>query len=164
MNETRAEVLVREYADLITRIGYTWFGNIHDAQDICQNVLLKLLMADALPIAPEDCRRYAVRVAINECKNLKKSAWFRRTAPLTDGLELIVEVPEAGDSTLLAAVQSLPQKYREVTFLHYYEGYTVAEISELLGRSPALVSTHLARARAKLKNLLGGDKYGREPI
>lgn len=163
-DKTRAETFVRDYADLATRIGYTWLGNLYDAQDICQAVLLKLLLADNLPEPVEERRRYVVRMAINECKNLKNSAWFRRTAPLTDGLMLAAEAPDGEDGALLAAVQSLPPKYREVIFLHYYEGYAVAEIGTLLGHSPALVSTHLARARAKLKTLLGGECYGREPI
>lgn len=153
------EPLVEAYADLVTRIGYTWFGNPHDAQDICQTVFLKLLTHPA-PADPEGARRWVIRIAINECKNLRRSAWFRRTAPLEDGPPLAVELPEPGDSPVLTAVQKLPLKYREVIFLHYYEGYAVAEIADMLGQRPGLVSTHLSRARAKLKDLLGGDPYG----
>ena len=50
----------------------------------------------------------------------------------------------------------MPQPYRQVIFLRYYEGYQVKEIAGLLGKSPALVSTHLKRAREKLKTMLGG--------
>ena len=52
--------------------------------------------------------------------------------------------------------------YREVIFLRYYEGYEVKEIATLLGRSPALVSTHLKRGKEKLRNMLGGTEYARE--
>ena len=57
---------------------------------------------------------------------------------------------------LLEQVQRLPQPYRQVIFLRYYEGYSVKEIALLLGKSPALVSTHLKRARERLKTMLGG--------
>lgn len=140
-----AETLVRDYADLVTRIGYTWFNNAYDAQDICQTVLLSLMTRGALPDNPESARRYVVRAAVNTCKNLKKSAWFRRTVPLDDSLALTVTLPEEGGEVLVA-VQRLPLKYRQVIFLHYYEGYSVAEIARLLEQRPALVSTHLARA------------------
>ena len=54
---------------------------------------------------------------------------------------------------------ALPPKYREVIFLRYYEGYEVREIAALLGRSPALVSTHLKRGKEKLRHMLGGMEY-----
>ena len=100
-----------------------------------------------------------VRVAINQCKNWKKSAWFRRRAPLEEGLHLSVEAPEPEDGSLLEQVNRLPPKYRQVLYLRYYEDYEVHEIAALLGQRPALVSTHLARAKAKLRQQLGGNCY-----
>ena len=58
-------------------------------------------------------------------------------------------------------VQRLPPMYRQAIFLRYYEGYEVKEIARLLGRSPALVSTHLKRGKEKLKTMLGGMEYAR---
>lgn len=112
----RIEFLVHTYADRITRIGYTWFGNVHDAQDVCQTVLLRLMTHDC----PDDS-------------------------------------PEAERAWVLRAVQSLPLKYRKVIYLHYYEGYAVGEIAKLLGLPPNLVSTHLTRAKRKLRKQLGGE-------
>lgn len=159
MDEQRAEELVSRYADCIIRIGYTWLGDLDDAKDICQEVLLKLL-ADARTFPDRGQERaWVVRVAINQCKNWKKSAWFRRRAPLEEGLHLSVEAPEPEDGTLLERVNRLPLKYRQVIYLRYYEDYEVQEIAALLGQSPALVSTHLARARTKLRQQLGGNCY-----
>lgn len=157
--ERRAEYLVRTYADTVVRIGWTWFANPYDAQDICQNVLLKLL-DDGRDFPDRSAERaFVLRVAVNECKNLKKSAWYRRTVGLE---ECAVSVPPPEDgSGVLEAVQSLPAQYRQVVYLRYYEGYGVSEIGALLGIKPALVSTRLARARAKLKHLLGGETDGR---
>lgn len=94
--------------------------------------------------------------------NGRNTAWFRRRVPLDDALRLIVENPEPESGGLLAQVQALPAMYREVIFLRYYEGYEVKEIATLLGRSPALVSTHLKRGKEKLRNMLGGTEYVRE--
>jgi len=162
MNEERAEALVARYADLLLRIGRTWLGSLDDAKDICQTVLIKLL-EDPRDFPDEiQERAWVVRVAVNECRNWKKSAWFRRRAPLDERLDLAVEDPEPEDGSLLALVQALPAMYREAIFLRYYEGYEVREIAALLGQSPALVSTHLKRGKEKLKAMLGGTEYARE--
>lgn len=159
MDKERAEYLVERYADTILRIGYTWLGDLDDAKDICQTVLIRLLEdGRTLPDQRQE-RAWVVRVTINQCKNWKKSAWFRRRVPLEQAAELRVEAPEEGEDSLLAQVDKLPLKYRRVIYLRYYEGYEVKEIAALLGQTPALVSTHLARAKAKLKQQIGGHMY-----
>jgi len=159
MDEERAEYLVGQYADLLVRIGRTWLGDMDDAKDICQTVLIKLLEDPrAFPDRGQE-RAWVIRLAVNACKNWRKSAWFRRRAPLDEGLHLTVEEPEAGG--LLEAVMALPRVYRQVIFLRYYEGYEVREIAALLGRSPALVSTHLNRGKEKLRKMLGGTEYAK---
>lgn len=161
MDEERAEYLVSRYADLLLRIGYTWLGDLDDAQDICQTVLIRLLEdPHSFPDSGQE-RAWVVRLAVNACKNWKKTAWFRHRAPLDEGLCLSVQMPEAGEGGLLEQVQRLPLMYRQVIFLRYYEGYEVKEIAALLGRSPALVSTHLKRGKEKLKAMLGGMEYVR---
>lgn len=160
MDEKRAEDLVKRHADTILRIGYTWLGDLDDAKDVCQEVLIRLLEDGRTFPDPGQERAWVVRVTINACKNWKKSAWFRRRAPLEEGLHLSVENPEPEDGSLLAEVNRLPGKYREVLYLRYYEEYQVGEIAEILGQSPALVSTHLVRAKAKLRKRLEGTCYG----
>lgn len=159
MTEERAEYLVDRYADLLLRIGRTWLADMDDAKDICQTVLVKLLENPREFPDEEQERAWVVRIAVNECKNWRKTAWFRHRAPLDEGLQLTAEEPEEGG--LLELVQTLPVMYREVIFLRYYEGYEVREIAALLGKSPALVSTHLKRGKEKLKNMLGGTEYAR---
>ena len=161
MTDERAEYLVEHYADLILRTGKTWLGDMDDAKDICQTVLIKMLENPrAFPEEGQE-RAWVVRIAVNECKNWRKTAWFRRRVPLDESLRLAAEDPEPEDGSLLAQVQALPAMYREVIFLRYYEGYEVKEIAALLGRSPALVSTHLKRGKEKLRNMLGGMEYAR---
>lgn len=157
MENERAEYLVRQYADTILRIGYTWLGDPDDAKDVCQITLIRLLKDGRRFISPEEERAWVLRVAINVCKNWKKSAWSRHRARLDEALPLQTEAPEPEEATLLPLVQKLPEKYRRVIYMRYYEGYGVKEIASVLNLSPALVSTHLARAKAKLKNMLGGE-------
>ena len=158
--ERRARYLVDRYSGLLLRIGYTWLGDLDDAQDICQTVLIRALEdGRAFPDSGQE-RAWMIRAAVNACKNWRRSAWFRRRAPLEEGLRLPVEMPEAEDGGLLELVQRLPPHYREAIFLRYYEGYEVREIANILGRSPALVSTHLKRGKEKLRAMLGGDGNG----
>ena len=146
---------------MLFRSGKTWLGDMDDAKDICQTVLIKMLENPrAFPEEGQE-RAWVVRIAVNECKNWRKTAWFRRRVPLDESLRLAAEDPEPEDGSLLAQVQALPAMYREVIFLRYYEGYEVKEIAALLGRSPALVSTHLKRGKEKLRNMLGGMEYAR---
>ena len=155
----RAEYLAETYADAILRLSYTYLKSTHDAQDICQTVFVKLLAEPRTFETPEHERSYVLRMAANACKDLLKSPWRKRTC----GLEACAQIPapEATDGSLLEAVEQLAPHYRAVIYLYYYEGYQAAEIGHILGVPTATVHTRLARGRAKLKDLLGGDDYER---
>lgn len=159
MDNARAEYLVETYADILLRIGFTWLRDMDDAKDICQMALIRLLEDGHTFESPAQERAWVIRVAINLCKDWKKSAWFRHRAALNDAVQLTAEAPEAADDSLLQAVNRLPLKYRQVIYLRYYEEYTVSKIAAMLDQTPALVSTHLARARKKLKMMLGDDDF-----
>ena len=90
-----------------------------------------------------------------------KSAWVRRRLPLEAAAHAAVHLPEPGESPVLAAVQALPERYRQAVYLRYYEGYEPAEIGTLMGCTASQVSTYLYRGKAKLRNMLGGA-YGQE--
>ena len=153
-NEVEAERLVGAYADLILRLSYTYLKSTHDAEDICQTVLLKLMGAPARFEGPEHERAWVVRTTANACKDVLRSGHRRRTV----GLEAAPDTadPEEPESEVVDAVMALPCKYREAIYLHYYEGYSIREIAELTGRSESAVSAHLSRGRAKLRTMLEG--------
>lgn len=155
LTNQQAEQLVEQYADLLLRVAYSWTGNPADAQDACQTALLKLVASHRQFDGPEGQKAWLLRVTINECKSLNRSAWRRRRVSLEEAAMAAVQMPEP--SGLLEAVQKLPPKYRTAIFLRYYEGYAVGEIARLLDVKPALVSTWLARGREKLKMMLGGE-------
>lgn len=160
MNHSQqAERLAQDYADAILRLSYTYLKNTQDAQDVCQTVFVKLLTEPRDFQSPAHERAYILRMAANACKDLLKSPWRKRTC----GLETVLEVPapEAGDGSVLAAVNELPAHYRTAIYLFYYEGYQAAEIGKILGVPTATVHTRLARGRARLKDILGGMDYER---
>lgn len=97
----------------------------------------------------EHAKRWLIRVAINECKNQFLSNWVRRVIPLDE--TLVDEVSFEADDKVWQAVISLPQKYRIVIYLFYYEEYSTSEIAETLKLKEANVRKQLQRARERLK-------------
>ena len=157
LDRQEAERLAETYADLILRLAYTYLNHTQDAQDICQTVFLKLLEKAPAFASPAHEKAWIIRTTANACKDLLKSPWRQRSQSLDVGLE--VPAPQAGDGSVLEAVNQLPPHYRAVIYLYYYEGYSAKEIARLLGANPATVSTRLRRGRAQLKTLLEQEGY-----
>ena len=158
-----AEALVNRWSDMILRVAYTWTCSPQDAQDVCQTVLLKMLTHPQRFDEPDRERSFLLRVTINCCKDLKKSAWARKRVSLEAAADAAVTMPEPGESPVLEAVLALPEKYRQAVYLRYYEEYGVDEIAALMGCRTAQVSTWLYRGKAKLRTMLGGS-YGQECV
>lgn len=116
-----------------------------------QIVFLKLIDQKAEP-EPGKERAYLTRVTINCCKDQPRSAWRSRTVPIEEDTPF--QKPE--DRELFHAVMELPEKYRIVIYLHYYEGYTFPEIAAFLKISPSAVSMRVHRAKKRLKVQLRG--------
>ena len=160
LERQEAERLVETYSDLVLRLSYSYLNQTQDAQDICQTVFLKLLERAPDFVSSDHEEAWIIRTTANTCKDLLKSPWRQRSQSLDVGLE--VPAPQAGDGSVLEAVNQLPPHYRAVIYLFYYEGYQAAEIGQILGIPTATVHTRLARGRTKLKELLGG--YGYEQL
>ena len=158
MNQTQqAERLAQLYADTILRLSYTYLKNTDDAQDICQTVFVKLLSHPRTFDTPEHEKAYILRMAANACKDVLRSPWRKRNCSLDACLE--VPAPETPDGSVLAAVNQLPESYRTVLYLFYYEGYQAEEIGRILGISKSAVHVRLNRGREKLKTYLEEDGY-----
>ncbi len=156
---TDAAAFVQLYSNMILRLCFTYSLGRADAQDVCQNVFLKLLQSDRRFDSEGETRAFIVRMTINECKDVLNSGWRRRSVPLDELIEHAVPFLSAEDSGVLATVQRLPVKYREVIYLCYYEGYNAEEIAAMVGAKPAAIRQRLARARTKLKQELEGSEY-----
>ena len=148
-NERRGRVteLIRRHGDMIYRLAYQNTGSVHDAEDILQDTALAMLTKDAPLEDDERIRYWLVRVTLNKCHNLMHAGHRRMNVPLSDAVQLYA--PE--DESILDEVMSLPPKYRSVIYLYYYEGYSIAEIADLLQSRPSTVGSWLNRARKRLR-------------
>ena len=155
--EGRARYLVETYADQLLRLGYTLLGSVPDAQDVCQEVLLKALDRTQPFESRAHEKAWLLRVTVNACKNLRRSPWRTRTVSLEAVGEPAAFQPRAGG--LLEEVLALPEAYRAVIVLYYYFGYDTNEIGALLDLRPEAVRTRLRRARQRLKTELEGTDY-----
>lgn len=129
-----------------------------DTEDIFQTVFLKYVLSSVSFESKEHEKSWFIRVTINACKDLLKSFFHSRVTSLDEVLEKTTEMRE-DHREVLEAVLSLPPKYREVVYLHYYEGYTAVEISQILGKKVNTIYTLLTRSRQMLREKLGGNKY-----
>ncbi len=154
-----AAAFVQRYSGMILRLCFTYSLGRADAQDICQNVFLKLLQSDRSFDSEGETRAFIIRMTVNECKNVLKSGWRRRSVPLDELIEREVPFLPSEDTGVLAAIQRLPVRYREAVYLYYYEGYNAEEIAAMVGTKSAAVRQRLARAREKPRKELEGSGY-----
>lgn len=157
-SEQEANRAIEEYADTVRRICMVHLKNYADTEDIFQNVFLKYVLSDRVFESREHEKAWFIRVTINACKDLLKSFFRTRTVSMDEALEQAAELPK-DYSEVLEAVLSLPAKYRDAVYLHYYEGYTAPEIAGILGKNPNTVYTLLTRAKKLLREKLGGEEF-----
>ncbi len=149
--DDRIQTSLITYSDMVIRIAFQNLKSMSDAEDIAQEVFLKLITA--CPDFENDMHEKAwiIRVTINLCKDFLKSSWFRKTAVLDENI-----LSHDENTEVLDAVLRLPVKFRNVIYLHYYEDMTVAQIADILQQKENTVSSWLHRARKLLKESLTG--------
>lgn len=158
-SEEEAARAIERYGDMVRRLCLVHLKNPADTEDIFQNVFLKYVLSPVVFESPEREKAWLIRVTINACRDLVKSFFRSRTVPLEELLDQPAPLSEE-HREVLEAVLALPRKYRDAVYLHYYEGYTAAEIGKLLGKNTNTVYTLLTRAREQLRKTLGGDRDG----
>jgi len=139
-----------DYGNTLFRLAYSYMKNMHDAEDVVQEVFIKLLNNIDIFENTEHKKSWLICVTRNICKNKLKSSWFKKKEELTE----MPYYDEYEDHSVMDAVINLPLKYREVIFLYYYEGYKTAEISEITNQKESTVRSILHRARNILKKSL----------
>jgi len=138
------------YAGAVYRLAYSRTGNRPDADDVTQEVFLRLVKNSGKIQDEEHLKAWLIRATLNRCNSLARSAWRRHTAPLPDDIPY-----EDGESRDVSrCVAALPQNYRAVIHLFYYEDLPVAEIAALMRARESTVRTWLTRARAMLRQSL----------
>ena len=155
-SEPEVNRAIEQYANMVQRLCLIHLKNQADAEDIFQTVFLKYALSTVEFQDGEHEKAWLIRVTINACRDLLRSFFHSRTVPLEELTEQAADMPE-DHREVLEAVLALPKKYREVIYLHYYEGYTAPEIGRILGKNPNTVYTLLTRAKGELRGKLGGD-------
>ncbi|WP_283118064.1 RNA polymerase sigma factor [Anaerotruncus colihominis] len=144
------------YSDMIRRICLLHLKNHADTEDVFQEVFLKYVLRGAVFESVEHERAWLIRVTVNACKDLLKSLFRRKTVSLEVLSEEAASISSEQHATL-EAVLALPEKYKDVIYLHYYEGYNAREIGRILKKKENTVYTLLSRGRELLRQELGGD-------
>lgn len=119
------------YSDMIRRICLLHLKNHADTEDVFQEVFLKYVLRGAVFESVEHERAWLIRVTVNACKDLLKSLFRRKTVSLEVLSEEAASISSEQHATL-EAVLALPEKYKDVIYLHYYEGYNAREIGRIL--------------------------------
>lgn len=149
-----AEEIIRCNGDMVYRLAVACLHSAADAEDVFQEVFLRLWRCNGTFTSPEHEKAWLIRVTRNCACSLWRQRFRRRTVPLQ---EAAVPVLSDEESALQEALAQLPAAYRAVVHLHYYEGYATGEIATLLGRRPSTIRTQLTRARRMLATLLKGE-------
>lgn len=152
--EEEATRAVDTYGDMVRRLCLLHLKNKQDTEDVFQTVFLKYLLHDSPFASQEHEKAWLVRVTVNACRDLLRNFFRKSSVPLEMAEELS---SNDEDREVLQAVLELPSKYKDAIYLHYYEGYSAAEIGKILQKKENTVYTWLARGRELLRQRLGGE-------
>ena len=153
--EDRIERLVCEHGRMLVRLAASRLDSVADAEDAVQDVFCTLVSKKLVFVDPEHEKAWLIRATINRASDLRRRK-SRLNVPLDEARAMPDDAAESEQRgrELLACVRALPEKYAVVLHLHYYEGYGLREIGDMLQVPAATVGTRLVRGRARLKALL----------
>ncbi|NLK75603.1 MAG: sigma-70 family RNA polymerase sigma factor [Clostridiales bacterium] len=162
------ETLIREYGNDVLRIAYMYVKDLHAAEDIFQEVFIKVNQKLYTFEGNSSIKTWIIRITINTCKDYLKSAWKRKVVPMMEHQEDAIvsdsdfEDVERQDTNdmIKEAVMSLPSKYKDIVLCVYYQDMTVAKAAEVLNIAEGTAKSRLSRARQRLKSILEGSVSG----
>lgn len=143
------------YIDMVYRVALHYLKSAEYAEDVTQNVFVKLLQYRKPFESDQHVRNWLIRVTLNECKNLVRKRWWHHESYDDYAGKLHFDSPK--HSEVFSAVMDLPKRYRLPIYLHYYEEYTTQEIADLLKIPKSTVCTQLKRGRDLLKQALAEE-------
>ena len=149
-----AEIYERQ-KKTVYRVCFAYMKNTADTEDAVQDTFFQLIKTGTAFESEEHEKAWLIRTATNICKNAVRH-WWRKRGNLDDYQNLQGNENNENDD-VLSAVMGLPDKYKTVVYLYYYEGYDSVEISKILGKPQSTIRNHLHEARSILKKELGGD-------
>ncbi len=152
MKQTLQE-LVERYQNSLYAVAFNVCKNAQDAEDVVQDTFLRYYTMKKEFDSEQHIRAWLIRVAINKAKNCNRTFWRRNKCSFEEYMEtLVFETPQS--ESLFETVMQLPEKYRIVIHLFYYEDYSVREIAGILNLSESNVKVRLSRGRSLLKEVL----------
>ena len=160
MNVTEYNSCVDKYLKMVYRISFHYFGNREDAEDVSQDVFLKLYSHNTKFESEEELKAWLIRVTTNTCHSYFRNPFRKRKTEIDEkAIENIVgssssEQEIINRKVVMDAVMSLSEHYRIVVYLYYYEEYSICQISNTLNIKETTIQTRLSRAREKLKSVL----------
>lgn len=151
------ERLVQKYSSMVLQIAYQYSFNKSEAEDITQEVFIKLYNNIKKIKNEEHIKAWLIRVTINLSIDYNRNYWNKNTTSLDENYKYFDE--ETKD--VFNELKKLTPEYRNIIYLYYYQGYKISEISEILSMNQNTVSSYLTRARKELKHILeqGGELY-----
>lgn len=149
----RFEASYDAYGAMVYRLAMVYLGRTADAEDVTQEVFCRLLWRAPAFLDQAHEKRWLLQVTANLCKDQLKGFWRKRAA----ALEADIPTENQGDQGVWEAILALPEAYRGPIHLHYYEGYSVAEVADILKLSQSAVKMRLKRGRERLKLELGRE-------
>lgn len=169
---TEMEEILKRYGDTVYRMAFIQVKNRDTADDIYQDVWMKLLRQKSRIEPEEHLKAWLLRTCVSCCKDYWKSAWIRRVSTMVYAGEEEAVDGYGGHSGydgdddagyLTECVRALPEKYRTIIHLYYYEDYSQKEIADMLHMKENTVASRMARGRERLKRMLEeGEEKGYE--
>ncbi len=151
MKKLNVENFVKKYADLVYRVAFTMLKNKENTEDVFQDVFMKLCTGNISFLNEEHEKAWIIKVTKNQCLDfLKRSS----NKPKEELEENIVGETQNDNSYILDEVMKLPEKFRIVIYLFYFEGYKINEISSILDENESTLKSRLVKARELLKERL----------
>ena len=154
MQEEEYRAAVQRYRDMVWRVALNACRQTQDAEDVVQDVFLKLYTTRREFAGEEHLKHWLLRVTVNRCRTLLACPWRTRRADAVPDAPDPAQALDAGQRALYEAVRALPPGQRVALYLYYFEGYSKAEIAQLLHLRQTAVTTRLHRARTRLRALL----------
>lgn len=157
MDDQQFSELYEKYADDVLRFSYFYLGDRQQAEDVTQDVFVRLI-THTPDLLPGREKAWLLKVAMNRCRDIWRAAWVKRVVLGSPAMELTPAPGQMEDSLerkeLLSAIRRLPPDFRDAVLLHYYQGYAINEIAEMLSVPEGTISSRLSRGRKKLQELL----------
>ena len=157
MDDQTFSDLYEKYANDVLRFSYFYLGDRQQAEDVTQDVFVRLLTS-APDLEEGHEKPWLLKVALNRCRDIWRAAWVKRVVLGSPAMEL-TPAPDRMDENLekqalLESIRRLPTDFRDVILLHYYQGYGISEIAQIMKVPEGTISSRLSRGRKKLEEIL----------